>query len=138
MFKLSKLADYGIVIMAALEPQEAPVSASVLADQVHLPEPTVAKVLKILGAAKLVISTRGIKGGYQIDKPLSEISVKEIITAIDGPIALTACVEGSDGCELSHMCALHGRWDQVNQAIKLALENVTLADMLQKPLKKIA
>lgn len=132
MFKLSKLADYAVVVLAALDHHPDAVSASVLAAETRLPEPTAAKILKILSGAGLVTSTRGIKGGYVLTKPLTELNIKDVISAIDGPIALTACVDRSEGggCELSGSCAMHSRWDKVNAALTNALENVTLASML--------
>ena len=60
-----------------------------------IPEPTVAKVLKTLAAGGLVASQRGARGGYRLLRPLSAIPVADVIAAVDGPIALTACVEGS-------------------------------------------
>ncbi len=141
MLKLSKLADYAIVIISSLNHhKDELVSASVLAGDARLPEPTVAKVLKLLAADNIVASIRGVKGGYKLSRPLDQISIKDIITALDGPIALTACVEDSgDGCELSSYCAMHGRWDSVNKAIKQALEDVSVASMIEKqPAKKRA
>ena len=95
-----------------------------------VPEPTVAKVLKSLAAAGLVSSQRGARGGYRLTRPLSAISVADVIYAVDGPIALTACVDGSTSCcDVSSMCAVRGRWDLVNAAIQNSLSAITLADM---------
>ena len=95
-----------------------------------IPEPTVAKVLKSLSAAGLVTSQRGARGGYRPVRDLSAVPVSEVIAAVDGPIALTACVDGSAaGCESEHLCPMRGRWDPVNEAIKLALSEISLADM---------
>ncbi len=133
MLKLSKLADYAVVIIGALDTHEnESVSASLLAQETRLPEPTVAKVLKLLSAAHIVTSIRGVKGGYQLARGVDKISIKDVITALDGPIALTACVEDTgDGCEFAPTCAMHGRWNRVNLAIKNALEAVTIHDMTQ-------
>ncbi len=76
-----------------------------------------------------MLSTRGAHGGYRLARPLSSISVAEVIVAIDGPIALTSCVDGGSGCESQSLCPVAGRWDPVNDAIREALLGITLADM---------
>jgi Rrf2 family protein len=97
-----------------------------------IPEPTVAKVLKTLSTGGLVTSQRGARGGYRLNRDLAEIPIADVIAAIDGPIALTACVDGSvGGCESQGMCPMRGRWDPVNDAIYQALTSITLADMQQ-------
>jgi Rrf2 family protein len=88
----------------------------------------VAKVLKILGQAGLVDSVRGARGGYRLARPLREVPLSDVIVAIDGPIALTACVDGGS-CEAEGICAMHGRWNPVNEAIRGALSTITMADL---------
>ncbi len=86
--------------------------------------------MKTLAAGNLVSSQRGAKGGYRLNRDLSAIPIADVIAAIDGPIALTACVEGSpSGCESQGLCPMRGRWDPVNEAIHKALSAITLADM---------
>ncbi len=130
MLRLSKLADYAVVVLVRLS-QAAPCQTSPgVSAAVGIPEPTVAKVLKALATAGLVSSQRGARGGYRLAQPLSQISVAAVVTAIDGPIALTACVKGSSvGCEAECMCPVRGRWDLVNIAIREALSAISLADM---------
>ncbi len=132
MIKLSRLTDYAIVIMAAMARREgASLSASSLAEQTALPEPTVSKVLKLLVKGGVISSIRGVNGGYALKARPADIRVGDIIAAMEGPIALTSCVKGSkDTCSIESLCMLHGRWNVVNIAIKTALDNVTLADML--------
>ena len=89
-----------------------------------------ATVLKTLAAGGLVTSQRGARGGYRLLRPLAAIPVADVIAAVDGPIALTACVEGSAvECESQGMCPMRGRWDPVNEAIQQALTTISLADM---------
>jgi len=132
MIKLSRLTDYAVVILAALARQgEKPVSASALAATTSLPEPTVSKVLKLLTKGGVIESARGVNGGYVLKDRPEHIKVSAVIAAMEGPIALTSCVKGShETCSIEGLCMLHGRWNVVNTAIKTALENVTLADML--------
>lgn len=129
MLKLSRLTDYAVAAMVRLGSSGGAETSPGIAARIGVPEPTVAKVLKVLAARGLITSRRGIKGGYRLDRPLSEISVVEVIVAIDGPIALVSCVEGVGvGCE-NQLCPLIGRWDPVNHAINAALSAITLADM---------
>ena len=134
MLKLSKLADYAVVIITALDSHEDElVSASILAQENTFARNRQSpKFLKLLSASNIVTSIRGVKGGYKLSAGIDKISIKDVITALDGPIALTACVEDSgEGCEFAPTCAMHGRWNRVNRAIKEALEVVSIYDMTQ-------
>jgi len=135
VLRLSKLADYAVVVMARLAhdgagPEGQVQTAPGLALATGIAEPTVAKVLKLLGQAGLVEGVRGARGGYRLTRSLTEVPLSEAIVAIDGPIALTACVDGGiGGCEAEGVCAVRGRWDKVNHAIRNALSGITLADL---------
>jgi FeS assembly SUF system regulator len=140
MLKLSKLTDYAVVVLIRLSESERATGGCGCADAVQtspgiaaatgVPEPTVAKVLKALAGANLVVSQRGARGGYRLARPITAIAVADVISAVDGPIALTACVDGGAGdCDMQNMCAVRGRWDLVNEAIRGALTGITLADM---------
>jgi FeS assembly SUF system regulator len=129
MLRLSRLTDYAVVALVRLGRAEGVATSPGIAAAIGIPEPTVAKVLKALTNSGLVISHRGAHGGYRLSRPLSAIAVAEVIVAIDGPIALTSCVDGAAGCESQSLCPVAGRWDPVNDAIREALTNITLADM---------
>jgi FeS assembly SUF system regulator len=135
MLRLSKLTDYAVVVLIRLSEHDGMASDLVqttpgIALATGVPEPTVAKVLKALATAGLVASQRGARGGYRLQRSLSAISIAGVIAAIDGPIALTACVDGSSGCcDVQGLCAMKGRWDLVNSAIRESLTAITLADM---------
>jgi FeS assembly SUF system regulator len=132
MIKVSKLADYAVVILTVFaRGDQALLNASTIASRTGLPDPTVAKVLKILTRDGLLESVRGSSGGYILPRKPAEISVAEIIGAVDGPISLTACVEGGgETCGYQSSCPVRGRWDGVNEAMRGALESVSLADMM--------
>jgi len=139
MLRLSKLTDYAVVVLTRLAVCEGVQTSPCIAKATGVPEPTVAKVLKALAAAELVASQRGARGGYRLVRKLGSIAVADVIVAIDGPIALTACVEGSgSACESSCSCPVRGRWDAVNDAVRDALTNITLADMAEPPRKRFA
>jgi FeS assembly SUF system regulator len=130
MLRLSKLTDYAVVVLVRLSDMEGVQTSPGLAAATGIPEPTVAKVLKTLAASDLVSSQRGARGGYRLNRDLSSIPIADVIASIDGPIALTACVEGSgSGCESQGLCPMRGRWDPVNEAIHKALSSISLADM---------
>ncbi len=130
MLRLSKLTDYAVVVLVRLSGMDGVQTSPGIAAATGIPEPTVAKVLKILAAGDLVASQRGARGGYRLNRPLSAIPIADVIAAVDGPIALTACVEGSaTECESQGLCPMRGRWDPVNDAIHHALSTITLADM---------
>ena len=130
MLRLSKLTDYAVVVLVRLDAGAEVQTSPGIAAAIGIPEPTVAKVLKCLSASGLVTSQRGARGGYRLARPLEDIPVGTVITAMDGPITLAACVDGSlTECESSALCPVRGRWDPVNDAIQRALSAITLADM---------
>ncbi len=140
MLRLSKLTDYAVVVLIRLcEGDRLPLdrdgrdcvqTSPGIAACTGIPEPTVAKVLKALASAGMVSSQRGARGGYRLVRPLNAISVADVITAVDGPIALTACVDGSSACcDVQSVCAVKGRWDLVNTAIQQSLSAISLADL---------
>lgn len=137
MLKLGKLTDYAITVMAQLARDNASRSASVLSDKTGVPEPTVAKVLKALSKAGLVTSERGVSGGYRIAD--LNVSVGAIIEAIDGPIAIVACVEeGESQCSAENRCPVKGKWTPVNTAIRDALFALKITDMYEAtPARKL-
>jgi FeS assembly SUF system regulator len=131
LIKLSRLADYSIVLMTQLAGRPSSLmQAPDLALVTGLPVPTVAKTLKKLVQAGLVESQRGAKGGYVLVRAATDIPVTEIITAVDGPIALTDCTVDEDGvCEIEALCPTRTNWRKINDAVIGALREVTLADM---------
>jgi FeS assembly SUF system regulator len=135
MIRLSKLTDYAVVVMAQMARSDAGVhTVSQLADTTGVPAPTVAKLMKILTPAGLMVSHRGATGGYALARPAERITIADIIGALDGPISITSCVDGAEGgCCVETLCPMRGNWDRVNTAVRKALEEVTLADMSVPP-----
>jgi FeS assembly SUF system regulator len=131
MFRLNRLTDYGVVVLTQMSRNPDDLrTAPQIAQETGVPLPTVAKLLNALAHGQLIDSHRGAAGGYTLNRAAEEISVAEIIQALEGPIALTACVEGSaDDCDVASLCPMRGNWDRVNKAIHGALSEVTLADM---------
>jgi FeS assembly SUF system regulator len=135
MLKLSKLTDYAVVLLSQMASKDSVISTTPrLCEETGLPQPTVSKILKTLTRGGLLKAQRGAMGGYALAKAAREISLADIVKAMDGPIQLTECAEDtSHGCQMSYSCAMHGRWNKVNQVIRNALENVSLHDMALPP-----
>lgn len=131
MFRLSKLADYGIVIMTNLARRpDRQFSAAEIATDSLIPQPTASKILKMLTRANLLTSHRGAKGGYGLSRAGNKITVAEVITAIEGPIALTACIEeGSGACDIESLCPARANWQRINDAIRGALDGINVEEM---------
>lgn len=131
MLRISKLTDYGTVVLAHLATGEQDVcSATEVAETTGIALPTVSKILKILARAELVTSTRGVNGGYQIARATTAISAAEIIDALDGPVSITECSSADSRCEHEGVCAVGGAWQRVNLAIRRALDEVSLSDLM--------
>lgn len=131
MLRISKLTDYGIVLLArvAAAPRDAQLSARELAERAALPLPAASKMLKQLTAAGLLESLRGAKGGYRLVRPPEAITVAEIVDALEGPIALMDCTAGPGHCEQESRCTVREPWHHINRAVNDALARVTLADL---------
>lgn len=132
MIKLSRLSDYGIVLMTQLAGRPGRLTtAPELALTSGLPVPTVSKVLKAMAQGGLLDSQRGTKGGYALMRPAAEISVADIIRAMEGPIALTECtVDAGGNCEIEPSCPTRTNWVRINHAVIGALEGISLDEMM--------
>jgi FeS assembly SUF system regulator len=130
MFRMAKLTDYGIVLLTqfAVRQDATPMTAREIASATKLPLPTVGKLLKQLSHNGLLSSHRGTKGGYSLARPAREITVSQIIEALEGPMALTEC-QAPGVCEQEHFCSVKPNWLVINRTVRDALSNVTLADM---------
>lgn len=139
MFRLSKITDYGIVILAHLaqlsrEEEAAGLApahnARELAGATSLPVPVVSKVLKGLARGGVLEGLRGSKGGYRLACRPEDISVADMVAALEGPVAMTECAASAALCEHEGSCAVKGPWQVINRVVQSALEGVTLADLI--------
>ena len=137
MLSLTRKADYalvGLVDLARRAPEKA--SARQLAESSHVPLPMLMNILKDLVAGGMVISTRGVNGGYRLGKDPSEITLRELIQAIEGPIKLTICCSGSadikqdQQCDLSGSCPTEAPIRKINEIFRGFLDQITLAHLL--------
>lgn len=128
---MTKITDYSIVILAKLATiGEGFHQSRVLAAETRLPAPTVSKILKTLSRSGLLESRRGAHGGYALARPANDITLVDVIEAIEGPVAVTECsLPEAVICGESTHCQLHGHWPRINRAVRNALSSVTLADV---------
>jgi FeS assembly SUF system regulator len=129
MLRLSKLADYGTQVMTYMARDLAVHSASEVSTGLGIGAPTVSKILKMLVRKNLVDSVMGAKGGYMLARHPAEISIAEIIYAMDGPISITEC-SGTTTCDRESTCSTRSNWQGINHIIQDALEKVNLAEMI--------
>ena len=134
MLRVTKLTDYATVVLTALAARPGDVlSAPELAELAGLEAPTVAKVLKPLAQAGLVDGFRGANGGYRLARDAAEISLVEIVEAMEGPLGMTECSTPSGQCGIAHSCGVQANWRRINDVVAEALGNVSLAQMLEPP-----
>ncbi|WP_067732222.1 SUF system Fe-S cluster assembly regulator [Novosphingobium naphthalenivorans] len=132
--RLSSMADYAVVIMSAAARHcgGARVAAGQLAEETGLPVPTVQKLVSKLTAAGLMRSSRGVGGGLKLARPPAAITLADIVEAVEGPIALTACLgENKSDCTLEGCCNVRGHWPVVNAALRGALAQVPLTQLAE-------
>ena len=132
MLRLSKLTDYGTVVLAHLaDLDDNLASAADVAASTGIAQPTVRKLLKALGKADLVTSTRGSQGGYRLARDATKISAADVIDALEGPVSITECSSDHSLCGFESICTVGGAWQRINVAIRRALTDVSLADLLR-------
>ncbi|MEY4268807.1 MAG: hypothetical protein RLZZ58_23 [Pseudomonadota bacterium] len=130
--RLSSFADYAVVLMSAAARHcgGSKINAGTLADETGIPLPTAQKLVSILSRAGLIVASRGTGGGIRLARPAAAISLADIVEAIEGPIAMTACVEdGRHDCPLEGKCETQSHWPAVNTAVRGALVAVSLASL---------
>ena len=132
MIRITKQSDYGILMLTemASRPFEEVHTARDLAGRIGLSVPMVSKILKPLARGGIVISQRGVKGGYTLARPADRITVGEIIAALEGPIGMTECVTNPGTCHQEAHCPVKVNWERISLAVRDALEHIPLSEML--------
>ena len=133
MLRMTKQTDYGIVLLTrfAREATRETLTARDLATESHLPLPMVSKILKVLARDGLLLSLRGVKGGYRLARAPETITMAEVVTALEGPVSITECSASDSQCEHEGFCSVGGAWQRVNIAIRRALDDVSLSDLIR-------
>jgi len=134
MLRLTKLTDYGILLMTRMAASgQGRFSAAELAEITRIPTPTVSKILQMLLHEGMLDSVRGARGGYALTRPATEINVGDVIGVFEGSIALTECnLDDGGSCEQHEVCSTSNNWKRINQAVRQALEGISLADMTEQ------
>ena len=131
MLRVTKLTDYATVVLTVLAAQsDAVLSASELAERAGLETPTVSKLLKPLAQAGLVEGFRGANGGYRLARPAADISLIEVVEAMEGPLGMTECSVHAGTCTIEDHCGVRANWRRINDVVIDALRSVTLAQMI--------
>ena len=132
MLKIGKLTDYALLVMSQMAKNPHSIlSASLLAEALHLSSPTVSKILKMLADANLVTSVRGAEGGYRLAKPATKITVADVISAMEGELAMTECCESTSLCAIDSMCTMRENWRKINKMVHALLAKFTIIDMTE-------
>lgn len=133
MLRISKIIDYGTLMLTHMAGSpDRLYSAPELAAALGLGQATVSKILKLLGAQQLVRSVRGARGGYVLGRPASQISIAQIVDALDDqPFGLTECTATPGLCSFESDCRIRSNWQRINAAVRRTLEEVSVADMIQ-------
>ena len=131
MIRMSKETDYGIVVLAYFASSQVGLkhTAREVAMESQLPLPMVKKILKILAREGLLLSHRGAKGGYSLARRGERISIAEIVKAMEGPLAMTECIEAPGECRHEPVCGLRTSWKKINEIVFEALDSMTLSDL---------
>jgi FeS assembly SUF system regulator len=139
MIRITKQTDYGIVLLTHLASHpERHFNAPDLAAEARLPLPMVSKILKLLVREGILRSQRGVKGGYCLAREAAAIHMAEIIAALEGPIAITECIDESGQCSHETGCGVRSNWQRINDALLAALTGITLAEMAQPRAHRIS
>ena len=131
MLRISKLTDYGTVVLGELAGKRGFVSAAEVAQATGLGLPTVSKLLKTLARAGLVASSRGARGGYRLAREAKEIRASDVIDAFEGPVSITECSASDSHCGFEAVCHVGHAWQRIIVAFRRALDDISLADLLR-------
>jgi FeS assembly SUF system regulator len=139
MLRMSKLTDYGLVLLTHMAQSGAPEvrTAHELAQASGVPLPTVSKILKELTKANIITSHRGRRGGYSLSRPPNEISVAAVVEALEGPVALTECSLARGECSLEPVCLAKSHWGPISRAIQRTLARLPLSALGPRPARSV-
>jgi FeS assembly SUF system regulator len=136
MIRLTKLTDYGFVMLTqfARENGNTVKNAPEIASDASVPLPTASKILKILAREGILKAHRGVKGGYRLARPPAEITVADVISALEGPIAITECSDRPHSdCAMEAVCPVRTNWQRINHVVHDALKRISLAELSMSP-----
>lgn len=132
MIRITRQTDYGILLLSQMagHPLLEVHTAKHAAQQSHIPLPMASKILKALAKGGLLVSQRGVKGGYRLAVSAENISLAAVIQALEGPIGMTECSFNPGACEQEGSCPVQSNWKQISLAMRDALDRIPLSDMV--------
>jgi len=139
LLKITRQTDYAVVLLTrfAQESRGRIHNARDLSGETGVPLPTCSKILKLLARQELLVSQRGVKGGYRLARDPSTITIAQVVAAMEGPVAITECVEAAPGdCDKESWCPVRSNWQVINAAVQAALDGVTL-ERMTRPLESV-
>jgi FeS assembly SUF system regulator len=137
MLRVTRLTDYATLVLTVMAgAPDALHSAAGLAERARLETTTVSKLLKTLAHAGLVSGQRGVHGGYRLARAPRDISLMEVVEAMEGPLGMTECSVHAGNCGIEDHCGVRANWRRINDVVADALRGVTLAQMLLPPRPK--
>ena len=130
MLRITKETDYGILVLTCFaRAQGLALTTKQIAEQTDIPYRMVCKVLNLLTRKGLLVSQRGMKGGYSLERAPETVTLDEAISALEGPVALTECAKSDCECQALERCSVQDHWSLINRAFRQALRGVTLRAM---------
>jgi Rrf2 family cysteine metabolism transcriptional repressor len=138
LMRISSRCEYGLraMVYLATHDDERPVPLPEIAAGEGIPGPFLERILARLRESGLVKATRGVSGGYQLARASASIAVGDVVTALEGPLALVGCVPDGSGCERADSCASRVVWRRLDRAISNALNELTLEDLKSEAVSK--
>ncbi len=131
MIRITRQTDYGILLLSqmATHPLSEVHTAKHAAQQARIPLPMASKILKALAKGGVLVSQRGVKGGYRLAASAETITIADVIRALEGPIGITECSSHPGSCEQEGICPVQSNWKRINNAIGDALGKIPLSEM---------
>ena len=132
MIRITRQTDYGIILLTYLagRPAELVHTSRDVAEAAGLPLPMVSKILKVLAREGLLVTKRGVKGGYRLAQPPESITLAQVIRALEGPIGMTDCASTPGSCEWEPRCPVKVNWQRISGAVREALDKIPLSEMV--------
>lgn len=135
MIRITRQTDYGILLLSQMAscPADEVHTAKHAAQKSRIPLPMASKILKALAKGGLLVSHRGVKGGYSLAAAADRISIADVIQVLEGPIGITECSFNPGSCEQEGFCPVQSNWQRINVAMREALDKIPLSDMVVPP-----
>ena len=132
--ELTRAADYALrgVLYLSMQPRDSLSIISEIAEKMDIPEGFLARIFQILAKSGIIRSHRGKRGGFSLARPPAEITMKDVIEALEGPIFLNRCLSNFNECEREELCLLHDVWARIQKQLLDSLEGANFADLAQE------